>query len=82
MQTTYTMLVTIAHDGPAPDPAALAAHVQQGLEEGTREHRGHYSATCDAVQGDYFGVVRVGRVQEETARAMHAARDMHATLRA
>lgn len=51
--TTYTVLVTIAHDdGQAPDWETLSRHIQQGLEEGTREHNGHASATVDAFQGD------------------------------
>lgn len=76
MATTYTLLVTIAHDaGAAPSTDLLEAMVQRGLEEGVREMAGVQAATVSAVRGDKLpGQAGVG--------GMSAIKRLHAELRA
>ena len=53
MGTTFTLLVTIAHDdGAAPSTDLLEAIVQRGLEEGVREFAGVQAATVSVFDGD------------------------------
>ena len=53
--TTYTMLVTIAHDdGAAPSNYLLEVMVQRGLEEGVREFAGVHAASVSALTGDHM----------------------------
>lgn len=49
--TTYTVLVTIAHEDEAPSTVCVAAQIQQGLEEGTREYPSVISAAVDVMEG-------------------------------
>ena len=81
--TTYTLLVTIAHDaGAAPSTELLETMVQRGLEEGVREMAGVDSATVSAVEGEHLGTVRLGRNLEDVQRRIKVARELHAHIRA
>ena len=75
--TTYTILVTIHHDDRAtPDTKQLADQIQQGLEEGTREHKGVSAACVDAFEGD------VTRDVVSTANPLKKVQALHRDLRA
>lgn len=74
--TTYTLLVTIAHDaGASPSTDLLEAMVQRGLEEGVREMAGVESATVSAVRGDMMAVHRVP-TSVDAMKRMH--KELHA----
>lgn len=67
--TTYTMLVTIAHDaGAAPSTELLEVMVQRGLEEGVREFAGVHAASVSVVLGD-----KILLPVDSTARRVHRA---------
>lgn len=73
--TTYTVLVTVAHDaGAAPSTDLLAAMIERGLEEGVREMAGLESVNASAIEGDRLGTIRINR-------AIVKARELHAALR-
>ena len=75
VSTTYTLLVTIAHDeGAAPSTDLLDVMVQRGLEEGVREFAGVYSASVDCDKGDH--------VAAGPGTAMQRAKILHRELRA
>lgn len=71
--TTYTMLVTIAHDdGAAPSAELLEVMVQRGLEEGVREFAGVHAASVSAEKGEH--VKRSGAGDRVfNAQVLHAA---------
>jgi hypothetical protein len=74
--TTYTLLVTIAHDaGAAPSTELLEAMVQRGLEEGVREMAGVDAATVSAIKGDMVATHRM-------PTSVDSAKRLHASLRA
>ena len=76
--TTYTMLVTIAHDdGAAPSTDLLEVMVQRGLEEGVREFAGVHAATVSAADGDWLACKPL-----ETAPALRNMKRLHKELRA
>lgn len=50
--TTFTVLVTVNHEGTAPECKTLEAQIQQGLEEGTREHVGMIACCVNVFKGD------------------------------
>ena len=59
--TTYTVLVTIAHDGDAPNEVTVSRHIQAGLEEGTENHDSVYAAAVDAFAGDRLDRIIIDR---------------------
>lgn len=72
---TYTVLVTVTDDPEnLPLIDRIEKQIQQGLEEGTREHSGFSSAMVHAVQGD-----RVER-KPVTMSRMNRAKEFHAEL--
>lgn len=74
--TTYTLLVTIAHDAGAPlSTELLEAMVQRGLEEGVREMAGVEAATVSAIKGDMVATYRM-------PTSVDSAKRLHASLRA
>jgi hypothetical protein len=82
--TTYTVLVTVAHDhGAAPSTDKVEKMIERGLEEGVRELGSLESVSASAVEGDYLGVCRIGtpRVGRDNL-TMAQARNLHAALRA
>lgn len=61
MNTTYTMLVTIAHDsGAAPSTDLLEVIVQRGLEAGVRDCAGVCSAQVTAFEGEHLKSATTG----------------------
>ncbi len=75
--TTYTLLVTIAHDpGAAPSTDLLEVIVQRGLEEGVREFAGVSAATVSVIEGD---AVRFPLNNVDPAKQ---AKKLHKALRA
>lgn len=82
--TTYTLLVSIAHDdGAAPSTDLLDVMVERALEEGVRDFAGVHAATVTAVRGDRMRLARLDLMQrtadDEHARKAHA---LHAAMRA
>lgn len=54
--TTYVVLVTINHDdGTELDAKQIANQIQQGLEEGTTDHKSVIAATVDALPDHVAG---------------------------
>lgn len=81
-QTTYTMLITIAHDdGAALSTDLLDVMVKRGLEEGVREMHGVEAADADSVVGDFMGVVRQSRDLVKVNEKMLGIRTLHNELR-
>jgi hypothetical protein len=71
--TTYTMLVTIAHDdGAAPSDDLLEVVAQRGLEEGVREFDGVRIAAVSAMTGDQLLTAHDYR-RAASAKALHKA---------
>jgi hypothetical protein len=85
MHTTYTLLVTIAHEGGAAlSTELLEVMVQRGLEEGVREMAGVAAASVSALQGDLVEPCApgsVGATRADRGGRMGAKR-LHAELRA
>jgi len=78
MATTYTLLVTIAHDaGAAPSTDLVEAMVQRGLEEGVRGMAGVEAATVSAVAQDWLGIKLEAR-----SAPIEAIKRLHKELRA
>jgi hypothetical protein len=73
MNTTYTLLVTIAHDGSAPSVDLLETMTQRGLEEGVS------AATVSVIEGDHLATAPASTLQ--TAQ-LKSARQLHAAMRA
>lgn len=72
--TTYTLLVTIAHDaGAAPSTELLETMVQRGLGEGVREMAGVESATVSALAGDALGFPLNKKAKVYKVRELHSA---------
>ena len=83
MHTTYTMLVTIAHDdGAAPSTDLLDTMVKRGLEEGVREFAGVYAAEADSIQGEYLRTTTTVATSRTDLERLRTMRTMHAALRA
>lgn len=79
--TTYTMLVTIAHDaGAAPSAELLEVMVQRGLEEGVREFSGVYAATVSALVNDRLAPYSAARMGDE--KSIADIRKLHSAMRA
>ena len=83
--TTYTMLVTIAHDaGAKPSTALLKVMVQRSLEEGEREFAGVCAAAVSVIEGDKLqagGIKALGRYGGAETRVLNA-QTLHKMLRA
>lgn len=77
--TTYTVLVTIAHEGPAPDWETVSRHIQQGLEEGTTDYPSVSAAAVDAFTGDRLDKEPRGPVT--LSRGSVPAKAFHASFR-
>lgn len=60
MQTTFTVLVTLEHDGHIPSPSRLGEILQTALEEGTSVSGSFSSAQVDAFKGLAITDTRVG----------------------
>lgn len=74
--TTYTALITIAHDdGAALSTDLLSSMVKRGLEEGVREMAGVQAAEVDAIEGDML------RVRPDRDTAAKRISDIHAHIR-
>lgn len=74
--TTYTLLVTIAHDaGAVPSTDLLEVMVQRGLEEGVREFAGVHAATVSALVGDVLPTMH-------SERGTAKAKTLHKAMRA
>ena len=83
--TTYTMLVTIAHDdGAAPSLDLLEVMVQRALEEGVREFSGVYAATASAFAGDRVsnGGLQPIPLTDRGGNRVAKAKRLHAVMRA
>jgi hypothetical protein len=53
--TTFTLLVTIAHEpGAAPSAELIESMVERGLNEGVREFAGVEAATVSAIEGEHL----------------------------
>jgi len=78
--TTYTLLVTIAHDaGAALSTDLLEVMVQRGLEEGVREFAGVHAATVSALEHDRLEPYAANRMGDEKTVAQ--IRKLHSELR-
>ena len=75
--STYTVLVTVAHDGPAPEPETVSAHIWQALEQGTTDHQSVYAACVDAFKGDRLDRIVIDRKNplpdSSVAKKLHAS---------
>ena len=77
--TTYTVLVTIAHDGAAPTEEAVSLHIQAGLEEGTDNHASVSAAAVDAFTGDRMDRIVIDR--KNPLRDSIPAKNFHASFK-
>lgn len=81
--TTYTMLVTIAHDdGAVPSTDMLEVMVQRGLEEGVRDFAGVHAATVSAIEGDRLKLERIGADRTKAGDRALNAHTLHKAMRA
>lgn len=83
--TTYTMLVTIAHDaGAAPSTELLDVMMERALEEGVREFAGVYSANVSSFDGDRVsnGGIQPVPMTDRNGHPVAKAKRLHAALRA
>lgn len=72
--TTYTVLLTIHHEGEAPARADVLRQVVQGLEEGTREHAPRLAVAADIFEGDRM-------TRSRAHDRLNIARSFHEELR-
>lgn len=80
--TTYTMLVTIAHDaGAAPSRELLESMIERGLEEGVREFAGVHAATVSAIEGDHLKLAAINAKRTALDERLLGAHTLHAALR-
>lgn len=70
--TTYTVLVTVRHDGPLPTPARIAEITQCALEEGTSLSGSFIAAVVDAFEGDAIAW-NVAKPNRDAAKRFHAS---------